>query len=143
MLFSGYIEEAYKNIQKVKAQCMGSFGLRSTDAMCIVVLSMNEQGLTATELASQCKVDKAVISRAIKALLKVSAVEYVGEKKNYRSLITLTEHGKRIANDMSDMAKEAVLAVSSSVPPENLREFYETFGIMNRNLKDYAKGIES
>ena len=142
ILFSGYIEQSYKSIQKIKAQCMGAFGLRSTDAMCIVVLSMHEEGLTATELAAQCKVDKAVISRSVKTLLEVGAIKYAGEKRNYRSRLTLTSHGKEIAQSMSDMAKDAVLAVSDGVEPDQLREFYKAFGIMNHNLKDYAKGIE-
>lgn len=144
ILFSGYIEETYKSIQKVKAKCMDSFGLRSTDTTCIVTLSMHPDGLTATELASLCKVDKAVISRAVKTLLKVGAVEYAdSEKKNYRTRLVLTESGKEIADSMSKMAKEAVLSVSDGVAPEQLQEFYKIFGVMNRNLKDYAKGIES
>ena len=144
ILFSGYIEEAYKSIQRIKTERMGSFGLRSTDAMCIVVLSMHKEGLTATELACYCKVDKAVISRSVKALLKAGAIEYANaEKKNYRTRLLLTESGKTIAHNMSTMAEDAVLAVSDGVEPTQLKEFYKTFGVMTRNLKDYAKGIES
>lgn len=144
ILFSGYIEETYKSIQKIKAEHMGSFGLRSTDAMCIVVLSMHKEGLTATELAALSKVDKAVISRAVKTLLSANAIAYEGTgKKNYRTRLVLTEEGRKIAENMSDMAEDAVLAVSSDIHPEQLKEFYKIFGIMNRNLKEYAKGIES
>jgi len=144
ILFSGYIEEVYKSIQKIKTERMGSFGLRSTDAMCIVVLSMHENGLTVTELATFCKVDKAVISRAVKTLLKAEAIKYADtEKRNYRSRLLLTESGREIAENMSKMAKEAVLAVSGSLPDEELKEFYKTFGTMSHNLKEYAKGIES
>ena len=144
ILFSGYIEETYKSIQKIKSERMGSFGLKSTDTMCIVVLSMHEEGLTATELAAHCKVDKAVISRAVKTLLKVGAIEYAStEKRNYRTRLLLTESGKRIALDMSKMAEDAVLEVSSGVAPEQLKAFYKTFGIMTRNLENYVKGLES
>lgn len=144
VLFSGYIEETYKRIQKIKAECMGAFGLRSTDAMCIVVLSMHAEGLTATELAAFCKVDKAVISRAVKTLLLANAITYAQtEKKNYRTRLLLTEKGRKIARNMLSIAKEAVTAVSGGLSPEQLQEFYKTFGIMNRNLKEYAKGIES
>lgn len=144
ILFSGYIEEVYKSIQKIKSERMGSFGLRSTDATCIVVLSMHEGGMTATELAGFCKVDKAVISRSVKALLKAEAVRYADtEKRNYRSRLVLTESGKKIAENMSRMAKEAVLAVSGTLPDEELKSFYKTFGLMSHNLKEYAKGIES
>ena len=123
---------------------MGSFGLRSTDAICIVALSMHEEGLTVTELATLCKVDKAVISRSVKALLSASAIQYAStEKKNYRTRLILTDEGRKIAKNMSAMAEDAVLAVSSDIHPEELKEFYKTFGIMTRNLKEYAKGIES
>ena len=44
---------------------------------------------------------------------------------------------------MSKMAEDAVLEVSSGVAPEQLKEFYKTFGVMTRNLENYVKGLES
>lgn len=144
ILFTKNIEEAYKLLQKIKADHMSSLGFRSTDTTLICVLGLHEDGLTATELAAECGVDKAVISRAVKMLAEAGAVKYAEDgKKNYRSRLKLSERGKELFSSLSVIAEEAVAAANSAIPPEDLKLFYRTLDTLNRNLLEYAKGIES
>jgi DNA-binding MarR family transcriptional regulator len=144
ILFTGYIEEIYKSVQKIKAERMSAFGLRSTDTTVIAMLSQHPEGLTATELAAKCKVDKAVVSRSVKMLFEAGAVKYASDgKKNYRSRLMLDERGMEIALAMSSMARDAVAAANEGIAPEELQSFYKVLSTFNRNLKEHAKGIES
>lgn len=144
ILFTKYVEEAYKTVQKIKADHMSDFGFRSTDTTLIFMLGINEGGLTATELAAKCNVDKAVVSRAVKSLCESGAVRYAEEaKRNYRSKLFLSESGKELFRSMSLIAESIVAATSGSIDAEELKNFYKTFHTLNRHLQDYAKGIES
>ena len=144
MLFSGFIEEIYKTVERIRTERMASFGLHSADVRCIIALHAHPDGLTVTELASLCKVDKAAVSRAVRALLEADAITYANkEKKNYRTRLVLTESGKSIADEMNGMAKDAVEAATSGLRREELEELYKTLGTMCQNLKKYAKGLES
>ena len=143
ILFSGYIEEIYKTVQKIKAEHMSSFGLKSTDTTFLAMLSKHEEGLTATELATKCKVDKAVVSRSLRALYDAGAITYAASgKKNYRSLVILTEYGKDIAESMNKIADAVVRAANIGITPEDMDSFYKTLDKLDENLKQYAKNLE-
>ena len=143
MLFTKCIEEAYKLIQKIKADRMGEFGLRGTDTTLLFVLGLHEDGLTATELATKCNVDKSVISRAVGALCAADAVRYQDDgKSNYRSRLVLSEKGKRLFDEMSHIADEAVEAANCDVSPKALTKFYDTLFTICYNLSEYAKGTD-
>ncbi len=144
ILFTRSVEDAYKIIQKIKADHMSRLGFRSTDTTLIFMLGIHEDGLTATELAAKCNVDKAVISRAVKALCESGAVKYASDgKKNYRSRLCLGEKGKELFASLAPIAAEATLAANNGIPTEELKIFYKTLDSLNRNLQEYAKGIES
>ncbi len=144
ILFTQYIEEAYKTVQKIKADHMNTFGFRSTDTTLIFMLGIHQEGLTATELAAKCNVDKAVISRAVKSLCESGAVKYAdGAKKSYRSRLFLSESGKELFHSMSLIAEEVVNAASGEIDAEEMKTFYKTLNTLNRKLQEYAKGIES
>jgi len=142
--FTGSVEDTYKIVQKIKTDHMRNFGFRGTDATLILMLGRHPKGLTATQLANKCKVDKAVVSRALKTLFEADAVQYTEDaKKNYRSPIILTESGQELFESVLVAVVDAVSAANKNVTDEELKQFYRTLHKLNHNLREYAKGIES
>lgn len=144
MLFTKCIEESYKLVQKIKADHMMKFGLRGTDTTLIFVLGLHKDGLTATELAAKCNVDKSVISRSIGSLCEAGAVSYLEDgKKNYRSRLVLSPKGEELFESMTVIAEEAAEAATADLSPKEMQRFYQILFTINYNLSEYAKGNES
>ena len=133
--FSTHIEKLYKDIQKVKTDRMNRFGLRSTDVSVIIMASRHPDGLTVTELASECGVDKAVVSRAMHSLLLQGYMTYTNNiLRNYRKKIKLTEKGMATVDTISHLAEQAVSEVSRDISQSDLDIFYRTLEKITKNL---------
>ena len=52
-----------RRLQRAKAENVRGYGLRSVHVSCLLALYEHEEGLTGTELAAVCGVDRAQISR--------------------------------------------------------------------------------
>lgn len=143
--FATAIEKAHKTVQKIKTERMRLFGLRSSDAMCLVILSRHPEGLTMTALAKECRVDKAAVSRALRTLLETEAVRYLTAseaKTTYRAPIVLTEKGQAIAVQMNALAGDAIEHTSGEIPSEQLAAFYGALNTITENLERYAAFLE-
>ena len=70
------VEQMAKTLQKYKNEKLAAFGLRSMHLMFMFQLHQSEDGLTGTELAAICSVDKAFISRVTGELISLGYVEY-------------------------------------------------------------------
>lgn len=143
--FATAIEKAHKTVQKIKTERMRMFGLRSSDAMCLVILSRHPEGLTLTALAKECRVDKAAVSRALRTLLEAEAVRYLtvsDSKTTYRAPIVLTEKGKSIAVQMNALAGDAIEHSSGEISSEQLTAFYDALNTIAENLERYAARLE-
>ena len=144
--FSTTVEELSKSIQKIKTVHMQSFGLQSSSALCLVVLSHHEAGLSVSTLAKECKLDKAAVSRTLHELYRCGAVCYPEAapdgKRNYRLPWKLTPKGKRIVLKMRTLAERSVKRVTEDISPEELAAFYHTLGILRRNLTAYVKELD-
>ena len=135
MVFSAYIERIYKDVQKIKAHRMNRFGLKGTDVTVMIMASRHPEGATVTELASECQVDKAVVSRATQFLLAQGYMESLHEtERNYRKKLKLTRKGYETAIAVSELAAQAVSAVSDDIPQEDLDAFYRTLEKITRNI---------
>lgn len=133
--FSTYIEKLYKDIQKVKTDRMNRFGLRSTDVSVLIMASRHPDGLTVTELANECGVDKAVVSRAMHTLLMQGYMTSANNiLRNYRKKIKLTEKGMATVATISQLAEQAVSEVSRDIPQSDLDNFYKTLKKITQNL---------
>ena len=84
-------------------------------------------GITKTELAALCGVDKAQISRLIGELLKKEYVCTASPNKSYRQKYILTEEGKRVSAEIEKIVVDINTYVSGDIPPEELDTFYSTF----------------
>ena len=95
--FSGLISRAEKALQRAKAENVRGYGLRSVHVSCLLALYEHEEGLTGTELAAVCGVDRAQISRVASELTGMGLIceAAPGPRRRYRGALTLTEGDER------------------------------------------------
>ena len=135
VVFSAHIEKLYKDIQKVKTDRMNRLGLRSTDMSVLIMASRHPNGLTVTELAAECGVDKAVVSRATHLLLLQGYMTSADSLlRNYRKKIKLTEKGVATVEAISHLAEQAMDEVSQDISKNDLDIFYRTLEKITQNI---------
>ena len=145
VVFTLLHEEIGKSLQRIKSEYMCRFGLRSTDALILAILYAHPDGLTAAALAKECGVDRAVISRALPALIASSVVCYaqVSRGRGYRTPILLTDKGKRIITEMKEASVRIVGEASAGVSDEELTTFYSVLHTINKNLAEQIEEPEA
>ena len=126
-IFSTAIMHVVRSVQILKAQKMAEYDLKGTNAVCLCRLLESEGGLTATELATACELDKAQVSRSMAELLEKGFVTREGEDaRRYKQRYLLTPEGQRAALDIRHTIAEIEQAVSKNIPPASLDHFYHT-----------------
>ncbi len=133
--FNSLIGNTVKSLERLKFKGMGDYGLSGTHTLCIRQLYEYPEGLTRTELAHRCGVDRAQITRVIGDLLAKELASEIGNGSNYRKKCILTEKGKGIASDINDRVQRILQFVSGNIPPERLEIFYETLTEICENLE--------
>ena len=133
--FSALMANASKSITKLKNKYMSSYGLSSTHTMCIRKLYSAPNGLTRTQIAKKCELDKSQISRIINELSEKGYVLEGPECSNYKKRVMLTDEGKRIAADINSIALDINKYVSGKISTEDITTFYRVFGEICENLK--------
>lgn len=131
------VTRIYKSIQKIKKTRMSSLGLKGTHVMCIHYLSQNPDGLTAADLCSLCREDKAGISRILSELEEKDFIRYNlphGEKK-YRAKAVLTEAGKKYAHKIANLILHATKAGGEGLTDEERDIFYRILFQIADNLE--------
>ena len=135
--FSGLVSRAEKALQRVKTENVKDYGLRGVHVSCLLALHERPEGLTATELASVCGVDRAQISRVTAELRGLDLVceASPGPRRRYRGALELTEEGRAAAAAMAGIVDEKLQRVSGDIPPEELTVFYRVFGAIVERLE--------
>ena len=133
--FSSMIGGATKSIEKIKNRKMSEYGLTGTHTICMRRLYDSFEGLTRTELAGYCAVDRAQITRVIGELLVKGYVREVGNGSRYRKRCALTERGREVTAEINDLVKRIHSHVSGEIPKEQLAIFYETLERICENLR--------
>ena len=133
--FNGWIGNAAKELEKLKSKGMSDYGLSGTHTLCMRQMYDFPQGLTRTELAHRCNVDRAQITRVIGELLAKGYVQERGNGSNYRKKCMLTEQGLEITRDINERVNRVLQFVSGSIPRERLEIFYQTLEEICNNLE--------
>ena len=141
--FMTHIMGASRSITKLKARGMASYNLGSTHTACLRVLFKSRNGLTRTQLAKKCELDKSQISRIINELVEKGCVNESDEVTSYKRKITLTEEGARITAEINKLVLDINDIVSGEIPPEDIETFYKVFDTICSNLKQAEKYFES
>ena len=134
LLFSSLLNDAQKSIARIKYKKMDSYGLGSAHTLCLCILDEHKDGLSKTELASLCGVDKAQISRIISELLEKGFVTVATPERNYKQKYILTESGMGIASEIKGIILDINNFVSGGIPKEEIDAFYATFKTICENL---------
>ena len=137
--FSSLMGGAMKHLERLKLKGMNEYGLSGTHTICLRRLYESENGLTRTELAQACQVDRAQITRVIGYLLSRELVTEKGEGSVYRKKCVLTPEGREITARINDLIAELQSFVSGNIPPEELEIFYKTLHVICDNLKEAEK----
>ena len=133
--FSTLIGSAMKSLQKIKNHGMEPYGLGSTHTLCLKKLHASQGGLTRKELALECEIDKAQISRLITELTEKGYVREKSETVGYKNKIVLTESGKKVADEVEQKVRKVLEYVSGEIPYEQITVFYNTLETICENLK--------
>ena len=135
--FSGLVSRAEKALQRAKTEHVRGYGLRGVHVSCLLELNEKPEGLTATELASACGVDRAQISRVTSELMELGLISggAQGQRRRYRSPLSLTEEGRLAASSMADIVAEKLQSVSGDLPEEELAVFYRVFRQITERLE--------
>ena len=107
--FSGLISRAEKALQRAKAENVRGYGLRSVHVSCLLALYEHEEGLTGTELAAVCGVDRAQISRVAAELTGMGLIceAAPGPRRRYRGALTLTEEGRELTAQIAPLVERS------------------------------------
>ncbi len=139
--FVSLMNTAYKGIQKIKSEQMGSIGLKGCYVMYLFYLGNSKEGLTAGELCEKCKEDKAAVSRNLKVLTEMGLVKNSEDSdKKYKLKIVLTKKGEEAFNEIKKMAMRAVDRYGSGLTDEERRIFYKALSVIVTNFDKENSG---
>ena len=133
--FMTLVVGASRSVTRLKGSYMSNYGLGSTHTMCIRRLHASKNGLTRTQLAESCGLDKAQVSRIVNEL---SEKNYVTEEKigsSYKRKIFLTDDGIKIAEEINRIVLSINDYVSGKISDEEITTFYRVFGTICDNLR--------
>jgi DNA-binding MarR family transcriptional regulator len=134
--FNNLIGCAMKHIERLKFKGMHEYGLSGTHTLCLRRLYESEKGMTRTELAHACQVDRAQITRVIGELLAKELVVEKGEGSIYRKKCILTPAGREITSEINALVAKIQFFVSGNIPQEELASFYKTLHVICEKLRE-------
>ena len=131
------ITQIYTGMQKLKWSEMDSLDLKGCHVMCLFELSRAPLGLTGAELARQCSVDRAAVSRIIADLRRRELVQIDAPegRKSYRAPVTLTESGKQVAVELDRKIERLVQVISGNFTKAERDFFYRALEQIAFNLQ--------
>lgn len=134
--FRIHAETLSKNLQKFENSKMSSLGMRGIHALSLFALGRSaDEGMTVTELAAACAVDKALISRVTDELLEGGFIAYKDpEKKNYRNKMVLTRKGKGCLRRVTLWICDGIRVLKDEITADELNTFFKVMMILNNYL---------
>lgn len=131
-----------KNIKRIIDMVLKEHGLRSTHASCFFRICEADNGLTSTELAEACGVDKAFISRITAEL---TGNGYICKDPDstgmiYKRKFVLTEKGREIYDALLNELSKITLKTRDQLTDAKLQAFTEVLDVLDKNITDYLKG---
>lgn len=133
-----YTERIAKNIRRIGDSVMKPYGLRCSHVMCLLRISEREGGLSSTELASACGVDKAFISRVTFELADKGYIKK-GSQHAYKTKFVLTEKGKEINEIINEVTSSAIAEITKDISAEKMRIFYDVMSKLDDGIFDILK----
>lgn len=134
--FSYVISEISRLKGRICDEEMHKYGLKGGCSVYFTTMYRYPEGLTAAQLVELCGRDKADVSRAMARLEeKALVVRHDTGGKNYRALLTLTDAGRQVAQQINLRAGKAVALASEGLPEEKRAVLYEALELITTNLQ--------
>lgn len=136
------LDRITKNTKRVIDSVLRKHGLRSTHASCFFRICEDQNGMTSTELAEACGVDKAFISRITTQLSNDGYITKAPGTTGliYKRKFILTEKGNSVYDELKLALADVVINASKEIPEGNLQIFDQVLNILDKNLIDSVKG---
>ena len=137
--FTVNLSNVERNLHKVKSKKMAEYGLRATHLMCMIKIYTTNGGLTPTELARACAIDKAFVSRISADLMVRELIEYdksINDGRKYKNKYVLTQKGVGILEEITDIITEIVSGIDTDITAEELQTFYKVLDTINSTINE-------
>ena len=137
-ILSPSVLQLVKTVQSIKSRKMAEYGLKGTNALCLCeILNSGEEGLSATELARCCEIDKAQVSRCMADMMQRGFVNPTDRVvRRYKQKYTLTEEGTAVAADVHQCMTEIRAALNKDITERELEEFYRVLYKLCENFSE-------
>lgn len=126
-----------KNIQKLKTEGMGRFGLKAVDTLCLYQLSVQGE-MSFSEVAEHCDLDAALVSRTLRELVKNGIVAKSGAPGKYNATYRLTPMGEERFQAIRHMIQTVQDRADEGIDKRDLRTFYRVLDQLTRNFEQMA-----
>ena len=126
-----------RDLHKIKSKKMAEYGLRATHLMCMIQIFCHEDGLTSTEIARTCAIDKAFVSRITADLVDRNFVmfnEKYNDGRKYRQKFVLTEEGMKVMYEINEVVDKVIAKIYDQVSEEEIQHFYKILSVLNNNV---------
>lgn len=142
--FTSSIFAIQRNIQKIERVEMEKFGLKGPHVQCLLAMSHNPEGLTASQMCTICDKDKAAISRTLAELEREGMVQRLTHNGNrYRAVVKLTAQGQTAADQVEERVQLAVEKAGEGLTEAQRRSLYSALALIAGNLQAIcAEGLE-
>lgn len=140
--FVTLIDGIHKSIGKIRLSVAPMLGVKSVHVFWLYELLLHPEGMTASEIASACSIDRSLVSREITLLKKAGYVSCASgdNKRGYNARITLTDEGVALANRITEEAIRIQNEASCGISEHELRVFYSTLGRLYENFNLICAG---
>lgn len=137
-------ERVLKNIRRIAMPVMQAYGLRSVHTTCILAFSNAPVGLSVTELAKECIIDKALASRVIRELLDGDFISPAPNQsnKNYNKRYVLTDKSQTIMTELDRLITSYVCDAGVNIPEADRVVFYRVLAEFDRNIASIEKHLK-
>lgn len=131
-----------KNTKRIIDTVLKEHDLRSTHASCFFRICEANDGLTSTELAEACGVDKAFISRITAELTENGYIckDPASVGMIYKRKFVLTEKGHEIYDALLNELSKITSKTRDKLTDAKLQAFTEVLDVLDKNITDYLKG---
>lgn len=133
--FTMTISRLNKQIQKLKTDGMGSFGLKAVDTLCLYQLDQ-EESMSFSQLAQSCQLDQALVSRTLRDLVKIGMVEKDGQPGRYNARYSLTPAGAKRTQEIRQIIQLLQVQADQGICEEDLAVFYRVLEQLSANFEE-------
>lgn len=128
-----------RNLHKIKTYKMAAYGLRATHFMCMAQIYLNADGLTPTEIAKTCSIDKAFVSRITNDLTShgfIKINEKFNDGRKYRQKYILSDKGIAVIEEVQAIVDKIINSIYQNVTDYEMRCFYKVLFTINDHITD-------